>query len=229
MSSATVAEVRDLNVGYDGRTIVRNISFDLEPGRALLIMGHNGCGKTTLLRTLFATQAPLAGSARLLDVDVRKSDPHDLLQAGVRFLGQGVRSFDELSVGAHRAVLHKLYGWPQRQRDTAMSATPDSRTMGLLSLGKRRIEALELLRSGTPRLMLLDEPTAGLDAGAAARVLQWIVAARAEGIAFIVVEHNFRILLKVMDSALVIRNGSVRYAGAAAPLLDSGVLADRFM
>lgn len=223
----SLVNVRDLAVGYDGRSILKGVSIDLRRGQVLLVVGHNGAGKTTLLRTLFATMPALAGTMLVTGLDVATVDSHRLLHAGVRFLGQGPRSFDELRVATNRRIMQKLYGWSLYE--PGAGTLDGKRRVGSLSLGARRLEALNLLRSGRPQLLLLDEPTAGLDVRAAAGVFNWIRQGRSDGLSFIVVEHNFRDLLSVCDHVLVIRNGVVSYAGSPEPLQDDAVLASCFI
>jgi ABC-type multidrug transport system ATPase subunit len=221
---SNTVEAVGLKVGYGSQAVVDSVSFQLKEGRSLLVIGHNGSGKTTLLRTLFCLQPPLEGSARVLGWDVREADPHNLIRAGVRYLGQGPRSFDELRVETHRRILEKLYGW---QAATPLAGIPISgrAKVGDLSLGQRRLEALALLCSGTPRLIFLDEPTAGLDVVHAGEVIRWITTTREQGVSFIVVEHNFRPLLESFECALIIRGKRTTFVGPTRPLLDNNVLA----
>src|SRR5690242_9787054 len=91
--------------GYGATAVVREVSLSLRSGDSMLVIGHNGAGKSTLLKTLFALLRPIGGSGRVCGVPLDGADPTCLAKAGARFLGQGTRSFDHLSVREHRAIL----------------------------------------------------------------------------------------------------------------------------
>lgn len=209
-----------MSIGY-GQPVCTDISFELQQGQSLLVTGHNGTGKTTLLRTLFALMPMLGGSCELLGIDATRADPETLMRAGARFLGQGGRSFDGLSVKRSREALRMLYHFQNtgRQRETANGYPPSAR-LGSLSIGQRRMEALRLLMSGNPHLYLLDEPLAGVDTSHEHHLLDWIISEQRRRTSFVIVEQRFRRLLPFCEVTMVLRSGRIAYLGPSSELLD---------
>ena len=219
----------NVTVGYDAVPVLRNVSFELPQGESLLILGHNASGKTTLLRTLFGLQRALEGRWCILGIDMPGGDPKGLVKKGVRYLGQGVRSFDEFTVGQSRSVLSRLYGLaPVRERSPSPRGR-DRMRIKTMSLGQRRLEALTLLAAGRPQIFLLDEPTAGLDPRHVSEITGWIDDQMHGGISFIIVEHDFRALLNICQRAMVLRAGMVSFLGSSAKLRDDELFASVFL
>jgi len=225
--AAALVEVRGLALGYEGRTTLRNVDLRVKEGECWLVLGHNGAGKTTLVRSIFGLIPPMAGTIRVLGHDVPPAGPRDLVRAGGRYLAQGPRSFDELSVGEHRSVLCRLHGFVGAGERASSPAA--RQRVGDLSVGMRRREALELLLPGRPRLLVLDEPTASLDPASTGPVIRWLGAMRVQGISLIVVEQAIEPLLGLADGALVLRSGEMTYSGPAAALRDRNELARVFL
>jgi branched-chain amino acid transport system ATP-binding protein len=222
--------LNQLIVGWNGNPAAGPVSLDLGPGESLLILGHNGAGKSTLLLTLFGLLPSISGTGTVLGQPLSSVSPKSLLSQGVRFLGQGIRAFPDLTVRRSRSLLVKLYGWDQRQTlELPELPSPDPQLhIGNLSVGQRRLEALRLLSAGNPRLFLLDEPTAGTDPGTAGLILAWIGGMRKRGAQFVIIEHDFHPLLKHLESALILQAGRVSYFGKAAEL-DEKLLAERYL
>src|ERR1039457_3939280 len=152
-----------LTVGYSGTEVVRDVSFCLPAGESMLLIGHNGAGKSTLLKTLFGLIKPIKGSGRMRGMSIEECSPFRLVRSGIRFLGQGTRSFDHLNIAEHRAILTKLYSLPIDASDLGVNDGSTKRRVGTLSMGQRRLEALRTLSVGSPRLFILDDPVAGVD------------------------------------------------------------------
>ena len=219
----------DLSIGYD-RAICGGISFELRQGRSMLIGGHNGTGKSTLLKTLYALTPMLGGQAEVAGVSLIEASPERLMRANCRFLGQGARSFDYLSLRQNREVLKALYDFPlSSELSEAFGSLGSSKSIGDLSVGLRRLASMCMLTAGAPRLYLLDEPIAGIDAIHEELIIQWIEAEQQRGASFIIVEQRFRRLLPVCDLAMVLRSGEITFCSKSTELSDDNKIAEFFL
>jgi branched-chain amino acid transport system ATP-binding protein len=227
-----VLDVTDLVIGYGGIPLASGISLKVPAGSSLLVIGHNGSGKSTLLRSLFGLQQIISGTGTVGGCDVWCASPQLLYRLGFRFLGQGPRAFNELSVRESRGVLRRIYGFEAAigaDADSALLPFPADKRIGQLSIGQRRSEALSLLSVGWPVTFFLDEPTAGLDTRRCSEISSWIIRRREAGIAFVVVEQRFRDLLPIFDLAAVMRRGKLTFFGRAEALSDEKRLAEVFL
>lgn len=224
----TLISAQGLSLSMNARCILSDVNFQLEHGESLLVVGHNGAGKTTLMKTLFGLLSPEKGAINYSGSSIRKPSPKELMHIGVRYLGQGIRGFNELSVNEHRKVLNRLYGFPPADSDTYYKKAGNCRIISL-SLGNRRIEALTLLSAGRPRLFILDEPSAGLDSINFERIRNWISDQQSKGLSFIVVEHRFVPLVPTFDKCLILRAGKTSYYGLSSILTEAEALRTYFL
>jgi ABC-type multidrug transport system ATPase subunit len=209
--SKVAAQCEALTVGYS-LPVLRDVTFTLQQGESLLVLGSNGSGKSTLLKTLFGLQRPLLGCCKLLGADLASSRPKCLLLIGVRYMGQGIRSFDFLTVKNSRGVLSSLYGLSSDLGMVEGEHVNGSKRIGSLSVGQRRIEALRLLSAGESKLFLLDEPTSGIDSKHVEAIRQWMQTMRARGASYIVAEHSVTASFSgIFDRTLVIKGGMVHF------------------
>lgn len=218
---------RDLSVGFGRHCVASGISFSVPERSSLLVLGHNGAGKSTLIRTLMGLLPPLRGQGDVLGLELSAASPKSLIARGVRYLGQGHRSFDDLQVRDHRSVLTRLYGYAAVSN--VESPAVARQRVGELSVGWRRLEGLWLLAAGSPRVFMLDEPLSGLDAANCQNLISWMQSSREDGTSFVVVEHDFRHLLTILDQALVLRRGEVTFYGPARDLCNEALLADVYL
>lgn len=219
--------IKGLSVGYGSVRVLSNLNLEIPPDQTLLVIGHNGAGKSTLLKTLFRLIPPQGGRASVFGSDLAAHSPRSLLKLGIRFLGQGPRSFDDLRVAESRMLLQRLHGFtPSRLPEPDI---PSQMRIGSLSIGQRRLEALYLLSAGDPRLYLLDEPSAGLDFQHCMELIHWIKNAQERGIAFIIVEHRFRMFLEVARQVAVFKKGTMSFVGPPKDLLAEGTLEASFL
>ncbi|SEN38300.1 ATP-binding cassette domain-containing protein [Nitrosomonas marina] len=224
-----IAEIDGLSIGYDNHAIVHNICIDLNEGESLLIIGHNGAGKTTLLRTIFGLHPKIEGLIKLLGNEVLTDLISQHIISGIRFLGQDSMSFEDLKIFEHRRVLCNLYGFQDNQDATQNNHYDENILISALSIGQRRLETLRMLEMGSPKLFLLDEPTAGIDTRNSMGIINWIKRAQEKNVSFIVAEHNFEVMLSICDKTLVIRAGEVTYFGPSSILLNKNKLEEYFL
>ena len=199
-----ILSVRNLSTGYGKKQVLFDVSLDVMPGEILLISGGNGSGKSTLLKAIYGILSPWntdAGiSFRPGDEPSVATTPSSLnLSKGLAFVPQKAAVFDDLTVADNlRMAGHTLHSWKEfvARREEVLGWLPSlglflQRKPQCMSGGERQMVALGMMLLHRPRLMLLDEPTAGLDEMNAKSILNTLHELhRADEMAFIIVEHR---------------------------------------
>lgn len=199
-------QVDRVSAGYRNREVLRDVSLALEAGERLLLAGPNGCGKSTLLKVIAGTLRASAGDILLQGCSIRLSSPARRVGLGLGYLPQVRNVFPSLTVGDNLrlSLLHASSSDFSVRQEWALTVFPFLRSAlprraGLLSGGERQALAIAMATLKRPKLLLLDEPTAGLSPRAAQGILASLRRVQAEeGFACIVVEHN---LLELQDWA----------------------------
>jgi branched-chain amino acid transport system ATP-binding protein len=217
-------EARALAGGYPGMTVFSEVSFSLEPGELLAILGANGAGKSALLETLQGLLAT-GGGVILLDREpVQDLPPEARAQRGMVLLSDRRRLWPEMTVdehlrvGAFRAEARR--GWRHRALELRglFTGLPARRVARPTHLSGGQEQQLALARFGmsSPRVWLLDDPLSGLDEVMTSRVLDWIRAAAGRGAAVILTGQHIRALLSVATKAMFLEGGSLTPLPAGA-------------
>jgi branched-chain amino acid transport system ATP-binding protein len=224
--------LRALEAGYvKGVPIVRGVSFDLAAGEILAVLGPNGAGKSTLVRAVAGLVPRFAGEIRLAGRDIADLPPHRVVAEGFAYVPQVANVFAELTVEENLA----LGGYTLRRGRAARAARvyelfPDlvgkrHAKAGRLSGGQRQMVAIGRALMMEPRVLALDEPSAGLAPIVVEQVFAMIRRVAEAGTAVLVVEQNVRAALASADSALVLAEGTERLAGRAADVAADAAIA----
>ena len=231
-------ELVDIEAGYGRAALVlRGLTVKVPANTVVCLVGPNGAGKSTALKIASGLLAPRAGRIRIDGVDVTGHGPQQMLAAGLAHVLQGHSVFPEMTVAEN--VLLGGYTLPDRAaRDeragfvrTLFPVVRERWTSlaGLLSGGQQK--QVELARSlmVQPRVVLLDEPSMGLDPRATAAVFEQVVRLRAAGTAVLLVEQNARRALETADIGCVLDLGKVHMSGPAPELLADRRLGDLYL
>lgn len=225
-------EVAALSRRFGGVAAVDDVSFTVSPGGARAIIGPNGAGKTTLLDLITGFTAPDEGRILLDGVDITGVTPHRLPGQGLMRTFQSARLVPLLSVrenvmlGAHRFTKSRFLSdglrLPRaRREERALQSRADElldflgltafadRPAAELPAGAQRLVEVARGLSGGPRILLLDEPAAGLDDTETAELADALSAVHAGGIALVLIEHNIDLVMKVSERVLVLDAGRV--------------------
>jgi len=227
----------DVVAGYRASLpIVHDASLQVAPGEILVVLGPNGAGKSTLVKSLAGTCPRFSGRVRLADKDVSALAAHQLAAAGIGFVPQTANIFTTLSIEDNlRAGAHLLERSLLRRRlDDAWARFPDllvkRRLPGhALSGGQRQMLAVARALMMAPRVLMLDEPSAGLSPRMVGQVFRQVRAIADSGIAVLMVEQNVKAGLAIADRGLVLVGGRVAHQGAAAALRGDPLLAELYL
>ncbi|HVH77649.1 MAG TPA: ABC transporter ATP-binding protein [Stellaceae bacterium] len=222
-------EVEGLVKRFGGFTAVNGLSFSVDQGEILGLIGPNGSGKTTLFNMLSGTLAPTAGSIRFDGREIGGHAPHRIINHGVGRTFQIPRPFHRLSV-FDNVVLAGFYGQGRHSRARAIEAAeralalvglPADRSMPVDGLGAAALKKLELAKALAtgPTLLLADESLGGLDESEVEQAADMLQRIRTQlGITIIWVEHIMGVLMRVVDRVIVLDHGEKIAEGATAEI-----------
>ena len=225
MASPLLA-VENLHAGYGGAMILRGVTFALAPGEVLVLLGRNGAGKSTVMKSLIGLVPPRVGRIVLEGRDIAGQEPHRIARAGLGWVPEERRIFPELTVAENLAVAQRASAdgrapWtPQRlfalfPNLASLGTRPGARISG----GEQQMLAIARTLMGNPRLLLLDEPGEGLAPVIVEQVTEAILALKAEGVTVLLAEQNLRFAARVADRAVILQTGRIVWAGTMVALL----------
>jgi branched-chain amino acid transport system ATP-binding protein len=216
-------EVTNLNSGYGGVPILREVSLSARTGEITLIVGENGAGKSTLLRSIAGFLKPQSGSVRFDGVEIAGQKPESIAMRGARLVLDGHRIFPGISVWDNI----RLGATIRRNRATFEAAVEETFSIfpilrerlrhpaGSLSGGQQQMLALAQAFVGEPRLLMCDEPSLGLAQNLMPPIFQALQTWAARGMAVIVVEQYVDVVLPFASRVLVLERGHVKLSCAA--------------
>jgi branched-chain amino acid transport system ATP-binding protein len=213
-------EVRDLHAHYGRAHILHGISLVLASGEVVALMGRNGAGKSTTLKSIMGLVRPSAGRVLLEGEDITSRPPYVASRIGLGYVPEERRVFPELS------VLENLEVGRQPPRGGLPAWTParlfelfprlaelGRREGGRLSGGEQQMLTIARTLMGNPRALLLDEPSEGLAPIVVEQMAGAVRELKREGLAILLSEQNLRFARAVADRALIIEKGQIRYSG----------------
>jgi branched-chain amino acid transport system ATP-binding protein len=232
----TLLEVRELAAGYDDALILHEVSLDADAERIVAIVGPNGAGKSTLLKAVYGLLRPRGGSVRFAGDDVTGTRPDRLTRRGLNLVPQNENVFPTLTVEENLHVGSLVLPRAERRRELArvlelfpLLSERRHQSAGSLSGGQRKLVALARALISRPRLLLLDEPSAGLSPVAIDLVFSTLVEIRSLGIGIVMVEQNARRALALSDVGYVLDMGRNAYTGAGRELLRDSRIVELYL
>jgi branched-chain amino acid transport system ATP-binding protein len=227
--------VRDLQAGYRGIPVVRELNLEVRPGEVVALLGPNGAGKTTTLETIAGLNRPISGTVELSGEGIGGKPAHILARRGLALVPEGRALFPGLTVREHLRLAgggrgQRAGGSPRapgkghRPEDELLEMLPElrkclGRKAGLLSGGEQQMLAVGRALVTRPRLLLVDEMSLGLAPVIVERLLPILRRAASElGTSVLFVEQHVALALEISDRAYVLTHGRIRLEGAAAEL-----------
>lgn len=226
---STLLEVTDLSVAYGKIVAVKGISFTVEKGEIVTLIGSNGAGKSTTLRTISGLLAPKSGTVTFKGELISGMQGHDVVKKGITQSPEGRRIFPRMTVSENLdlgAFLRNDKGEIAADYDRVFELFPRLRERltqkaGTMSGGEQQMLAVARAMMGRPELLLLDEPSMGLAPVLVELIFDTIVKIREQGTTILLVEQNALAALDVADRAYVLESGSVKMSGKASDLASN--------
>ena len=220
-------EVRDLHVSYGAIQAVQGVSFEVNEGEVVALIGSNGAGKSTILRTISGLEKAKSGSIRFNDQELTKMKAHNIVKAGIAHVPEGRRIFPRLT------VTENLHMGANLQTDKAKIASDMERVFelfprlrerekqqaGTLSGGEQQMLAFGRALMTDGKLLMMDEPSMGLAPIIVDEIFEIINRINAEGRSILLIEQNAFLALKTAKRAYVLETGKITMSGPASDLL----------
>ncbi|MEL7257430.1 MAG: ABC transporter ATP-binding protein [Pseudomonadota bacterium] len=205
-------ELRKINSGYGAAQVLRDVSLSVAPGEILCLMGRNGAGKTTTMQTIMGLLPLMSGEIFMDGKDVGTLPAHEVPRAGIGYIPQGRRLFTGLSVAQNLEVGLQVRNSGRAVLDEVLELFPRLRERmdqpaQTLSGGEQQMLATARALCIEPKVLLLDEPTEGLQPSMIEAIRQAIVKMREAGVAILLVEQRIEAVLSVADRVAFIENG----------------------
>ncbi len=226
---AAMLNVEDVSAGYDGFQALFGVSLEVRAGESVAVIGPNGAGKTTLLRAISKLIGVTAGDIAMEGRSLKAVPSHEVIGHGIAQVPEHRRLFPRLTVAENLKMggfLPSARGKHAERLDFVYSLFPRMRERrdqmaGTLSGGEQQMCAIGRALMSHPKLLLLDEPSAGLAPVVVQSIFEMVKRICAEGYTVLIVEQNIRQVLKVVDRAYLLETGRIKQSGAAAELLAS--------
>ena len=229
--------LEDVTVAYGRVAALKGVSLELREGELVSLIGANGAGKSTTLKTISGLLAPSAGRITWNGEPIAGLSPREILQRGIAHCPEGRRVFPQLSVRENLVMgsllrrdrggiaddLEAMYHRFPRLRERAAQAA------GTLSGGEQQMLAIARALMSRPRLVMFDEPSLGLAPNLVEQVLGIVQEVRRQGLMVLMVEQNALAALKLCDRAYLMETGEVVHSGTGAELLGSSHVREAYL
>ncbi|HEV2548563.1 MAG TPA: ABC transporter ATP-binding protein [Stellaceae bacterium] len=224
--------LEDVHTAYGLSRVLFGISLEVMAGECVCLLGRNGVGKTTTMRSVMGLTPPNAGRVRFKQQDITGWAPYRIARTGIGFVPEDRRIFAELTVWENLDVARRAAARPGRWTiDAVFELFPDlarlrDRQGGFLSGGEQQMLTIARTLMGNPELLLLDEPSEGLAPLVVEALLVKVGELKGQGLTILLAEQGVDFSLALADRVYVLEKGGVRFSGAAAALKSDRALLD---
>ena len=228
-------KIEDLEVYYGAIHAIKSISFEVKEGEIVALIGANGAGKSTILKTISGLMHPRSGTINFCGEDIAHMDAYKLLRHGLAHVPEGRRIFLQMSVqenlemGAYinkevsQADLDMVFNYFPRLKERRKQVA------GTLSGGEQQMLAMSRALMSHPKLMMLDEPSLGLAPLVVQDIFTIIQEINRRGVTVLLIEQNANMALKIADLAYVLETGHITMSGTGAELLANEKVKEAYL
>jgi len=230
-------ELKSVDAGYGSFQALFGVSLEVKAGEAVGVIGPNGAGKTTLMRVISGLIRPSAGGITFEGANILKTPEHRIVSLGIAHVPENRRLFprltveDNLKMGAFMpearahfaerlAFVFELFPRMKERRN---------QLAGTMSGGEQQMCAIGRALMSDPKLLLLDEPSAGLAPVVVQQVFELVNKIRSSGLTVLIVEQNVQQVLRVVDRAYLLEAGSIRASGTSQSMLESDTIKQAYL
>ena len=224
---STLLKVNDIHVYYGKIHAVKGVSFEVGQGEIVSLIGANGAGKSTALKTISGLLHPKQGSIEFMGKDITKLEPNKIVRLGLAQVPEGRRVFAHMSVMENIEMGAYILGRvPAEAVEDVFSRFPrlkerSRQEAGTLSGGEQQMRAMARALMSKPKLIMMDEPSMGLSPILVEQIFSIIAELRQSGATILLVEQNANKALKITDRAYVLETGRITLSGSGRELLES--------
>jgi branched-chain amino acid transport system ATP-binding protein len=230
-------ELRSIDAGYGSFQALFGVSLEVRAGEAVGVIGPNGAGKTTLMRVISGLIRPRRGSLAMEGADILATPPHRIVSLGIAHVPENRRLFPRLSVednlkmGAYMASARGKFAERLESVFDLFPRLKERRHQmaGTMSGGEQQMCAIGRALMSSPKLLLLDEPSAGLAPVVVQQVFELVRRIRASGLTVLIVEQNVQQVLRIVDRAYLLEAGSIRASGTAAEVRGTDTIKQAYL
>lgn len=229
-------KVTDMNVYYGSIHAIQDVSFDVSEGEIVTLIGANGAGKSTILKTISGLLRSKTGSIEFLNEQITSTAPHSVVKRGLAMVPEGRRVFLQMSVQENLEMGH--YTQPGGKMDERVADVylrfprlkeRRKQLAGTLSGGEQQMLAMGRALMSQPTLLMLDEPSMGLAPQLVKQIFEIIKELSATGVTILLVEQNARMALNVSDRGYVLETGRITLSGSAENFLDNEAIRKAYL
>lgn len=228
-------EVEHIHTYYGLSHILFEVSLYVEAGKVVCLLGRNGAGKSTTLKSIMGIAPPKKGSIRYKDREIAGKQPFMLVRMGIGYVPDDRRIFADLTVEDNLEIAERrvegIQGWNKDRVFELFPALKNiaSRSGGCLSGGEQKMLAIARALMGNPELLLLDEPTEGLAPLMVRTIEEQVNALKTTGLTVLLAEQNVKTTLKLSDYGYIIDNGTIRYHGSVDELKENEEVRKKYL
>ncbi len=232
---SALLELHDIHTAYGLSRVLFGISLEVAGGECVCLLGRNGVGKTTTMRSIMGLTRPSTGRVLWKTRDIAGWAPHRIARAGIGFVPEDRRVFAELTVWENLDVAEKASGrtgaWtiPRVYEIFPKLRELADRQAGFLSGGEQQMLTIGRTLMCNPELLLLDEPSEGLAPIVVDRLLEQVNELKRQGLTILLAEQGVDFSLRLADRVYVLEKGAVRHSGPAAELREDSGLRQRLL
>jgi branched-chain amino acid transport system ATP-binding protein len=229
-------EVKQIHTSYGLSQVLFGVSMDVEPGQVISMIGRNGVGKTTTMRSIMGLTPAGTGQVIFEGKDITRLATHKISNLGVGFVPEERRIFPELTVWENLDIARRAPsdGSTQWNEERVFELFPDlrdiqSRLGGVLSGGQQQMLTVARSLMGNPRLLLLDEPSEGLAPKVVEDLREQIKTLKESGMSIVLAEQNLSFVLYLSDYCHIMEKGEIKYSGTPADLREKPEILEQYL